>query len=147
MTDPARTTLQVTRVVPAPRDAVYAAWTEPDLFRQWFGPPGGVTPRAEMDVRAGGTYRIEWQTARGTAHLHGTYLDVEAPERLVYTFCWDGLPIAITDTRVTVEFRARGAATEVVLTHERQPSRDVHDFHAWGWSQSLTRLQALLQDS
>jgi uncharacterized protein YndB with AHSA1/START domain len=145
--DSGGTTLQLKRIVPAPREAVFAAWTEPELFRQWFGPPGGSTQRAEMDVRVGGAYRIEMRTEAGTSHLYGTYLEVEHPSRLVYTFCWDDLPMAIADTRVTVEFRTREGATEVVLTHQRQPSRDAYEFHAWGWSHCLAGLVARFEDA
>jgi uncharacterized protein YndB with AHSA1/START domain len=140
----AGTTLQVRRIVAAPRDAVFAAWTDPELFRQWFGPPGGSTTGAHMDVRVGGAYRIDMETDAGAFHLHGTYLEVERPARLVYTFCWEGLPVHIGDTQVTVDFRVRDGATEVVLTHERQPDRDARDFHAWGWSYTLERLADLL---
>jgi uncharacterized protein YndB with AHSA1/START domain len=137
------TTLQLRRTIPASREAVFHAWTDPDVFRQWFGPRGGATVQADMDVRPGGNYRIDMEYSMGTSSVFGEYLEVKAPERLVYTFCWDGLPLAIPETQVTVEFLDRGPATEVVITHERQPSRSVSEFHEWGWDGSLARLAEL----
>jgi uncharacterized protein YndB with AHSA1/START domain len=46
--------VQITRRFPVPREAVFSAWTEPELFRQWFTPPDGISPSAELDVRPGG---------------------------------------------------------------------------------------------
>jgi len=138
------TTLQLRRTIPASREAVYRAWTDPDVFRQWFGARGGSTLHAEMDVRVGGRYRIDMESSAGTGSLFGEYLEVTRPERLVYTFCWEGLPVAVADTRVTIEFLEQGAATEVVITHERQPSHSVSRFHEWGWDGSLEKLAELL---
>ena len=141
------TTLQLSRTIPASREAVFRAWTDPDVFRQWFGARGGSTLQAEMDVRVGGSYRIDMESSMGTGSVFGEYLAVEPPERLVYSFCLDRLPVAIPDTQVTVEFHDRGAATEVVITHERQPSRSVSEFHEWGWDGSLERLAEVLGTS
>jgi uncharacterized protein YndB with AHSA1/START domain len=138
------TTLQVRRTIPASRDAVFRAWTDPDVFRQWFGARGGSTVNAEMDVRVGGHYRIDMESSVGSGAVFGEYLEVKRPERLVYSFCWDGLPVAIPETQVTVEFLERGTATEVVITHEHQPSRGVAEFHEWGWDGSLEKLDELL---
>jgi uncharacterized protein YndB with AHSA1/START domain len=139
------TTLQLRRTISASRETVFRAWTDPDWFRQWFGAPGLQMPQVEFDVRVGGSYRVEMTSPEGTGHLFGEYLEVKRPERLVYTFCWDGLPVHVPETQVTVEFHDRGPATEIVLTHERQPSRSLREFHEGGWTISLTRLAALLE--
>ena len=49
--------LVLTRLIDAPRDAVYRAWTEPELLKQWFAPKPFTTPVAELDVRPGGSNR------------------------------------------------------------------------------------------
>ena len=142
--DPQGTTLQLRRTVAAPPETVFRAWTDPDWFARWFGAPDGTTSVAELDARVGGAYRIELSSPEGSGCLFGTYLEVTRPERLVYTFCWEGLPVEIAETRVTVEFHDRDGATEIVLTHERQPSHGVHAFHERGWTMSLERLAALV---
>jgi uncharacterized protein YndB with AHSA1/START domain len=139
------TTLQVRRTIAASREAVFRAWTDPSLFRQWFGTRDVSIPRLELDVRVGGDYRVEFESAQGAAHLFGTYLEVEPPARIVYTFCWGGAASEIAETLVTVEFEERGEETEVVVTHERQPSPAVREFHESGWTVSFERLGELLE--
>ena len=66
-------TLRLTRVVPAPRDAVFRAWTEPEALKRWWVPfPGMSVPAAEVDLRPGGRYRLTMRNSRGEdLFLHG----------------------------------------------------------------------------
>jgi uncharacterized protein YndB with AHSA1/START domain len=140
----------LTRTFPVPRERVFRAWTDPEQFRRWFGPTPGWTPSAEMDVRPGGSYRIEMKTSFvRTRFVVGTFLEVVPPERLVYTFDWEGpVPtIRLDESLVTVEFVDLGEATEVRILHERLPKRWQRAFHRWGWNGSLRRLTALLEPS
>jgi uncharacterized protein YndB with AHSA1/START domain len=139
------TTLQLRRTIEASREAVFRAWTDPSWFRQWFGGRTASIPRLELDVRVGGDYQVEIESPIGAGRLFGRYLEVKRPERLVYTFCWGDLPQEIPETQVTVDFHERGAVTEIVITHERQPSRRAQDFHELGWNQSLDQLTELLE--
>jgi uncharacterized protein YndB with AHSA1/START domain len=139
------TTLQVRRTFAATREVVFRAWTDPDWFSRWFGGANASIPRAELDVRVGGDYRVDWETEERSGSLFGRYLEVERPERLVYTFCWEGLPPEVTPTQVTVEFHDRGDETEVVLTHERQPSERVRAFHNRGWTASFDKLAEVVE--
>jgi uncharacterized protein YndB with AHSA1/START domain len=78
----------------------------------------------------------------------GRYVEISPPERLVFTFGWENFPTVHVDpdaTTVTVEFHERGDGTEVVLTHERQPSHRIRAFHSYGWKGSLRKLGALLE--
>jgi uncharacterized protein YndB with AHSA1/START domain len=155
----AGTTLHLTRTFDAPREEVYRAWTEPERLRQWLTPPGGVAPSAEVELREGGSYRIEMQLMGDTAYLGGDYLEVRPPERLVFTWAWE--PVNVEDantpetraiaavmndtgeTRVSVEFRERGGSTEVVLSHTL-PTDAVREFHEGGWTSSLDQLETVL---
>jgi uncharacterized protein YndB with AHSA1/START domain len=144
---PTGTTLYMERRFGAPRDAVFAAWTDPEQVKQWFRPPNTTTPSAEMDVRVGGEYCFTVQSGDALIHLVGTYLEVEPPERLVYTFRWDPPTLDLMDTgetRVTVEFRDLGSETEVVLVHEKLRDVEVRDFHEFGWTNILDRMAELL---
>jgi len=72
------------RVLDAPRDAVFAAWTDPSAFCQWFGPEGFTCTVREMDVRQGGRARFDMISADGTVFTNRfDYLDVVPNERLV----------------------------------------------------------------
>jgi uncharacterized protein YndB with AHSA1/START domain len=145
------TAVHVTREFPAPREEVFHAWTDPELFRQWFRPGQGSTPSAEMDVRPGGKYRVTIDRPPelpGTTYLVGTYLEVVPPERLVYTFGWEQTPyleeLEEVDSRVTVQFRDLGGSTEVSITHERLETEELRAFHRWGWVGALERLGEVL---
>ena len=135
---------QLRRTFSASRDRVFHAWTEPALLRQWWGPRGFTTPSAEIDLRVGGRYRVAMQPPEGdTLYLSGVYREVAPPERLVYTWRWEGDDAAV-ESLITVEFVDRGGTTEVVVTHERFPDEESRRHHADGWTQGLDRLEVLL---
>jgi uncharacterized protein YndB with AHSA1/START domain len=143
----ASTTLQVRRIFRAPRARVFRAWTDPREIELWCSPgEGWSVAQAQWDLRIGGNYRITMQSPGGEAMtVAGTFRDVQPPERLVYTWSWEGQLADFGETLVTVEFRELGSSTEIILTHELFPTEDVRDFHQWGWSGSLARLEKLFQ--
>ncbi|WP_331236385.1 SRPBCC family protein [Natronorarus salvus] len=84
--DPSEYDLTIERTFDAPRDAVWAAWTDPEEVAEWWGPEGFTVPRCEMDVRSGGTYRIDMRAPDGTIYPdEGEFHEVVEPDRLVFT--------------------------------------------------------------
>ena len=81
--------VRIERRFKAPVTRVWAMWTDPDLFRTWYGPRGMTVPVAEMDVVVGGTRKVCMEMAspdrRMTMWFTGVYKEVKAPTRLVYT--------------------------------------------------------------
>ena len=140
-------TLRLTRVVPAPRDVVFRAWTEPEALKRWWVPFEGMSvPAAEVDLRPGGRYRLTMQSSKGEEfHLTGVYREVRPPERLVYTWRWEGTERdGDGETLVTVDFEASGRTTLLHLTHEQFPDATTRDRHGVGWGGVLDRLVAVL---
>jgi uncharacterized protein YndB with AHSA1/START domain len=152
------TVLQVRRTFDAPRDRVFEAWTDPELLRQWLTGVG-TSPGADVDARVGGEFRITMESAASrllgrlpgpasdVVQMVGRYLEISPPERLVFTMGWEDFPTVHMDSEastVTVEFHEKGEGTEMVLTHERQPSRRIRSFHRFGWKTSFRKLAALL---
>jgi uncharacterized protein YndB with AHSA1/START domain len=151
--------VQVKRTFNASRDRVFEAWMDPDRLRQWLTGPRGSCPSVEVDPRVGGEFRIAMTSGvgklvsllpgqSGVVHMVGRYLEIDRPERLVFTVGWEEFPTIRLDpesTTVTVEFHERDEGTEVVLTHERNPSRRISSFHRYGWKGSLRNLDALLE--
>ncbi|WP_257388897.1 SRPBCC family protein [Tahibacter caeni] len=82
---PSDTEILMTRVFDAPRRLVFAALTQPDLLRRWFGgPPGWRLDVCELDARVGGKYRYVWVGSNGEVMgMGGTILEFVAPERMV----------------------------------------------------------------
>ena len=136
-------TLVVRRTIQATPERLFAAWTEPEQLRAWWGPEGVVCIAADVDLRPGGRYRIGNQLPdQRVLWIVGEFERVEPPRRLVYTWRVEGL--SEIEERVTVQFASQGAATEVIVTHERIPSREIRDQHEQGWEGCLSGLAEFL---
>lgn len=133
--------LIVTRTFNGPARLVFEAWTRPELFRQWWVPRsmGMVLRSCEMDVRAGGKYRLEFEPD-GVAFF-GTYLEVTPPSRLVWTNEESGEGGSVT----TVTFEDRGGKTLLVL-HELYPSKDALDAAGTGAADATVETFAQLDE-
>lgn len=96
------------RIFDAPRERVWAAYTDPELIPQWWGPRRYTTVVDVMDVRPGGGWRFihEAEGGGGEHGFRGVYREVREPERIVQTFEWEGMPghVAVE----TVEFEDLG---------------------------------------
>lgn len=139
------TTLHITRMIPAPIQKVWDAWTRPELLARWAAPEGVEHIEYEVDLRVGGAYTLRMQTPEGGQHTAvGVYTEVDAPNRIAYTWDWveEDYHMGV-DTLVTVEFRPAGNATEVVLTHEHFPVSEATEGHNEGWSSCLNRLEGI----
>ncbi len=130
--------LNITRVIAAPRDKVFRAWTDPTELAKWWGPKGMTVPVCEIDARPGGAIYTVMRSAEGDEYtMKGVYREVTPPERLVFTWCWQEGDMAGVETLVTVEFHDRGESTELVLSHEGFPSQAQCEGHTQGWSSSF----------
>jgi uncharacterized protein YndB with AHSA1/START domain len=139
-------TLILKRVLNATPERAFRAWTSGEHIQQWMRPePGMVVPRASMDVRVGGKFRIQMKMPDGEFFTAvGEFREVKAPERLVYTWDWekDGSGAEFGEAEgqpslITVEFLKRGERTEFVLTHSRFATVESRDNHARGWSNGV----------
>lgn len=126
-------TLEQTYAAPAER--VYAYFTDPGLLVRWFCPNPDLPTTAELDVRPGGGWRVEM----GDWVVGGSYVEVEPPSRLVFTFDWEDDDEAATT--VTVQITPEGDATRLVLEHEEYANDSAHEE---GWLLTLARLDRLL---
>ena len=135
-----KNSLTIKRILPAPRERVYAMWTTEELLKKWFCPGDDMTiPVADVDTREGGSYRIVMLNSDGETHSpSGTYETVVPNEKLVFSWKWADSELV---TRVTVSFDALSDnETELTLTHEGFPDNDVRNLHTEGWEGCLARL-------
>ena len=141
--------VRVSRIIDAPREQVFRAWTEPDQIRQWWGPGEFTCPEAEVDLRPGGSYRLAMQPTAGDPFIvGGTYREVEPPTRLVYTWRWETGPAADgSESLVTVEFQAREGQTELILAHTEFPESHGPAPYQMGWDGGLDKFEALFAGS
>lgn len=147
-------TLIVKRVLNATPERAFRAWTSAEHIQQWMRPePGMEVPRASVDLRVGGKYRIQMKKPDGEYFTAvGVFKEVKAPERLVYTWDWekDGSGAEFGEVEgkpslITVEFLKRGERTEFVLTHSRFATVESRDNHAQGWGKIVESLAKFVE--
>jgi uncharacterized protein YndB with AHSA1/START domain len=93
LAEPGKQEILITREFDAPREFVFKACTDPKLIPQWWGPRYLSTEVDKMDVRPGGQWRFLNRDAEGNEYaFHGVYHEVLAPERIIDTFEFEGLP-------------------------------------------------------
>lgn len=143
--------LVLARIIDAPRASIWRCWTEPELVTQWFVPKPWSVPRAEMDVRPGGSSLIVMADPDGNEYPNpGVYLDVVPNEKLVFTdaftSAWQpsGKPfmVGIVTLEDAGEGRTRYVATARHWTVEDREQHEKMGFHE-GWGICAEQLEAL----
>ena len=141
-TDPA-TVLEVRRTFNATGPRVFAAWTSAEALKRWHAPENAEVLEAAVDFRVGGEWRVVMRGNDGNLHhVAGIYREIDEPRRIVLTWRW----LSSRDSQesiVTIEFFERGAATEVVLTHEGLLSEQDRAGHNHGWVGCFDKLTAV----
>ena len=139
--------LRVERSFNAPRQAVFDSWTSGEVLERWWRPgPDWETPVAEADVRVGGKLRIVMRSPDGEEiGGGGEYLEVAPPERLVFTWMWEGPQGDVGSQLVEVEFYDEGdGVTRVVVTNRGLRDEEERRSHREGWQASLDNLERVL---
>ncbi|MBX3363315.1 MAG: SRPBCC domain-containing protein [Phycisphaeraceae bacterium] len=132
----------VTRVIAAPRELVWLAWTDPLQTAKWFCPRECAVTEYHADVRLGGGYRVE-MVCNGSSHrAFGTYLEIRPVERLVFTHQWHE-PDA-PETVVEVEFTEVSGCTRITLRQSGLGSDSSAKGHESGWASAIEHLAASL---
>ena len=91
--EPGRQELFITREFDAPRELVFKAFTDPKLYTQWLGPRRYTMNLEKFEPRSGGMWRYTHKDKDGNEFgFHGVYHEVLAPERMIDTFEFEGLP-------------------------------------------------------
>ena len=102
--EPGKQEIVITRIFSAPRELVFKAFTDRNAIPKWWGPRRLSTIVDSMEVRPGGIWRFVQRDANGMEFaFHGVYHEVHPPERLVYTFEFEGMPGRIVLETVTFE--------------------------------------------
>lgn len=139
------TTLRLERRFDAPPEAVFDAWTNPEVLRRWWAAgPDWDTPAAEVDLRPGGGYRLSMRNPEtGDVHtVAGEYREVRRPEHLTYTWAWQGMDGDDgRESLVAVDFVSDGEGTSVVLTHTGLADEGSKERHGHGWNACLDNLE------
>jgi uncharacterized protein YndB with AHSA1/START domain len=131
--------LVLVREFSAPRELVFACWTEPARMAFWHAPEGFELTIEHVDVRPGGHYRVRMVSADGVTYdLRGEYRVVMPPSRLVLTHQWEepGSP----ETLLELDFEDLGSRTRLRLRQSGFTRAASRDGHVEGWESTLVRL-------
>jgi uncharacterized protein YndB with AHSA1/START domain len=141
----------VTREFDAPRQLVFKAWTDVDLYPLWIGPRELSTIIEVFEPHLGGTYRfIQTDPAGHEFAFHGVYHEVTAPERIIETFEYEGLPekghasLGATTFEALPDNRTRVTSRSVFLTVADRDGMLAGDMER-GEIESYERLDELLK--
>ena len=126
VTLPSDTEILITRQFDAPAALVFKAWTTPELVKRWWGFESGVWKVCEVDLRVGGTWRWVVQEGDMEVGFHGEYREIDAPNRLVSTEVYEGMPDASSLNILTLD-EVDGVTTMTTLVqHSEKAHRDGH---------------------
>jgi uncharacterized protein YndB with AHSA1/START domain len=143
--------LVLTRLIDAPREKLYRAWTEPALMKQWFAPRPWTTPHVEVDLRPGGANLIVMRSPEGQEFPNaGVYLEVVPNQRLVFTDAykagWEPSEKPFFTGIITFEEEAGKTRYTARARHWNTADKEAHEkmgFHE-GWGQCADQLAALV---
>lgn len=148
------------RVLDAPRESVFRAWTEPALLKHWWAPGDFTAPHCEVDLRVGGTVHACMRSPDGMDYWSvGEYREIVVPERLVLTdhFSdesgrvvapeeYDMPPEWPVEALITVTFEARGTKTLLTVRHGVPLALAERTGAAEGWRMCLDKLGKFLAE-
>jgi uncharacterized protein YndB with AHSA1/START domain len=134
MTPPDASTVEREVRIRARPDTVFPFFTDPELMVRWMG------TSIEVDPRPGGIYRVD---INGRNVARGEFVEISAPDRVVFTWGWeaDDSPVRPGSSTVEVTLTGDGDHTIVRLVHRDLPSEDSAGAHGHGWAHYLERLE------
>ena len=140
--EPRRHEIAIVRIVDASPGDVFQAWIRPAHLSRWWGPRDFTTPHVTADPKPGGAFRTCIRSPRGDDYwASGTFREIEAPHRLVFTHAWDDEGEAEGDERVvTVKLAETDGKTRVAFHIGGFDSEASRDGEIEGWNECLDRL-------
>jgi uncharacterized protein YndB with AHSA1/START domain len=134
------TVLEITRLFDAPPARVFDAWMTREEWQAWIGPEGVQCEVPLLEARVGGRYQIKMGMSDGQViPVGGVFKAIEAPNRIVFTWGWDGDPTR--ESLITLTFRDKDGKTEMTLRQEGLGSAENRDGHGKGWNSAFNKLE------
>lgn len=139
--------VRIERLLDTTPEIAFDRWVDPACMSRWYAPQDGWEAEAASDVREGGEWRAAFGPAGGERWSeHGVYLEVDRPNRLVYTSVFTFPDGRSFETQVTVTFEARDGKTLLTLLDAGFPSEEMRDAHQNGWPGFLDAYEKVLID-
>ena len=139
--------LVITRVLDAPRELVWQAWTEREHITRWLFPKDFTLLFSDGDVRAGGKWRSGIRAPDGEESvMGGEYSEVTPPQRLAFSHGWENSKLHPGHfTQIVVELEAMEGKTKMIFTQSNLATVASRDGHSEGWSGVIENLAAYLE--
>ena len=145
--------LTISRVIRAPREAVWNAWADPRQFEQWWIPAPTLCRVREMDLRPGGSFRTEMSDdgVEFVPHITGSFLAAEPLERIIFTDAlienWRPSERAFLTAVMTFTDHPEGTIYTATAMHRSQADRDQHEELGFqdGWGTVIGQLAKLVE--
>ncbi|HEY9314052.1 SRPBCC family protein [Williamsia sp.] len=145
--------LSVSRIIKAPREVVWSAWTDPSKFEQWWLPAPATCKVARMDLRPGGAFETEMSEDGGDfgPHITGCFLAVDHLERIVFTTSlvagWRPARDPFLTAIITFADHPEGTEYTATAMHKDGADRDMHNTMGFqeGWGTVARQLAELVE--
>lgn len=148
------TTIYIIRVFDAPLEKVWKAWTDPEIFKQWWGPKDFTAPVVKIDFRVGGSYLNSMRSPDGEEVWGtGVYKEIVPMERIVLTDSFadaEGNVVSASDygmsgdwpleLKMMVNFQEEEGKTRLTIQHSGFPDHENASMAEAGWNESLDKL-------
>jgi uncharacterized protein YndB with AHSA1/START domain len=148
VTTPSDTEIRMTRVFDAPRDLVFEAHTSAEHMKNWWGPRKYEILSAELDFRPGGKWRIVHRGSDGEEYgFHGEYREIVRPERITWTFEFEGMPGHVSVETLTLEEHDGKTTLTARSVYDSVESRDgmLESGMEAGAAETMERLEEYLE--
>lgn len=134
--------LTVSRTINAPAKAVFDAWLDPEMLKQFMIPGDSmIVPSATTDPTVSGRFEIVMRNGDQDLPHSGTFTEISPHSRIAFT--WE-TPFSETASNVAINFTPIGETTEIELSHTKFETEESRDNHKAGWGKILEALAAVL---
>ena len=145
--------LTISRVIKAPRAAIWTAWTDPASFARWWVPEPAECKVLEMDLRPGGAFRTQISEGGGpfTPHMDACFLAVDTLERIVFTNAltggWRPAEHPFITAVITLRDHPGGTDYAAYVMHKSNADRNLHEDMGFydGWGTVVAQLATLVE--
>lgn len=145
--------VKITKVLDASIEKVWDAWTNPESIKEWLSPEGMTNPEVTNDFKVGGKYRIVMEghdmhdpTHNGIMPVGGKYLEIEKPNKLVFSWLWENAPAKTHTTKITILLiKIDEEKTEMTLIHSDFADDNMRHEHDMGWKSTFNKLEQFLK--
>ena len=146
ITTPSDLEIQMTHTFNAPRELVFRAFTEADLIERWWGPRRYTTKVDKLELHPGGKWRFLNIGQDGEFAFRGEFREIVPPEKVVWTFEWEGLPGHVSVETMVLEERNGQTIVTATSLYDSKEDRDgmLNSGMEEGAAESYERLEELL---